>query len=89
MGRYFYFQNYAQSAIEEDYDPDNIKNRIAFGLATGFGITVRRKAIGLSLDYLSGKVNSNYDAYDPRAGSTFGKEKIKANNMQFKIGFTL
>lgn len=88
-GRYFYFINDNQSSVDEEFDGESIKNRLAFGVATGFGITVRRKAIGLSLDYVSGKVNSNYDAYDAKAGNTFGKEKIQANTMQFKLSFTL
>jgi hypothetical protein len=88
-GNYFNFTNYAQSEVDEDFDGESLKNRLAFGVNTGFGITVRRKALGLSLDYISGKVNSNYEAFDARTGSTFGKEKIKANNLQFKISFTL
>ncbi len=88
-GRYFSFTNYAQSDVDEDFDPESVKNRIAFGVGTGVGITVRRKALGLSLDYISGKVKSNYEAYDPIGGTTFGKEKIKASNLQFKISLTL
>ena len=88
-GRYFYFENSAQSEFDEDFDSEAIKNRLAFGVATGFGITVRRKAIGIALDYTVGKVNSNYEAFDPRSGMTYGKERIKANTMQFKLSFTL
>ncbi|RZJ89398.1 MAG: hypothetical protein EOO20_11100 [Chryseobacterium sp.] len=88
-GRYFYFINDNESFVDEDVDSESIKNRLAFGVATGFGITLRRKALGLSLDYMSGKVNSNYDAYDTKTGKTFGKEKTRANTMQFKLSFTL
>lgn len=79
----------SQSSVDEDFDGESIKNRLAFGVATGLGITVRRKAIGLSFDYISGKVDTNYDAYDTKTGNTFGKEKIQANTMQFKLSFTL
>jgi hypothetical protein len=85
--RYFSFTN--ESSLDEDYDGDAVKNRLAFGVATGFGITVRRKAIGLSLDYITGKVNSSYDAYDVRSGNTFGKQKILANVIQFKLNLSL
>lgn len=60
-GRYFSFINYEQSSVDEEFDSEAVKNRLAFGVSTGVGITVRRKAIGLSLDYLSGKVNSHYE----------------------------
>lgn len=88
-GRYFYFINEEGSSTDEDYDSESIKNRLAYGVATSFGITLRRKAIGLSFDYISGKVKSNFEAYDAQTGNTFGKEKIKANNLQFKLSFTL
>ncbi|WP_345949897.1 hypothetical protein ABDD95_00275 [Mucilaginibacter sp. PAMB04274] len=83
--RYFSFTNNAQ----DDFDGESVKNRISFGVATNFGITLRRQAIGLSLDYVSGKVNSNYEAYDSKAGNTFGKQKIPAHNLQLKLSFTL
>jgi hypothetical protein len=83
-GRYFYFTNESG----DDDDSESIQNRIAFGVATSYGITVRRKSFGLSVDYVSGKVKSNYDSYD---GSTFlfGKEKIPARNLHFKLSLTL
>jgi len=88
-GRYFSFTNYEQENLDDNYEPESIKNRIAFGVATSFGVTVRRKAIGLSIDYISGKVNSNYEAFDPQMGSSFGKQKIPAHNLQLKLSFTL
>lgn len=84
-GRYFSFINDSQ----EDFDGESVKNRIGFGLATNYGITVRRKALGLSLDYVSGKVKSTYEAFDDQSGGTFGKAKIPANNLQLKLSFTL
>ena len=87
--RHFSFANYQQEEVDDNFDAESIKNRVAFGLCTSFGITVRRKAVGLSLDYLSGKVNSNYEAYDAKAGQTNGKEKIKANTLQLKLSLTL
>jgi hypothetical protein len=87
--RYFNFINDSESSTDESFDGENIKNRLAFGVATGIGITVRRKAVGVSMDYMIGKVNSNYDAFDSISGNTFGKEKIQANTVQFKLSFTL
>lgn len=84
-GRYFSFINDAQ----EDFDGESVKNRIGFGVATSYGITVRRRALGLSLDYVSGKVKSTYEAFDNVSGDSFGKAKIPANNLQFKLSFTL
>lgn len=84
-GRYFSFINNSQ----EDFDGESVKNRIGFGVATNVGITVRRKALGLSLDYVSGKVKSTYEAFDNVSGDTFGKAKIPADNLQLKLSFTL
>ncbi|HKG08105.1 MAG TPA: hypothetical protein VKB19_16695 [Pedobacter sp.] len=85
-GRYFSFMN--SQVEEDDYDSEAIKNRLAFGIAANFGITVRRKAIGLSIDYISGKVKSNYEAGDV-SGLSYGKEKIPAHNLQVKLSFSL
>jgi len=87
--RSFSFTNRGREETEDGYDGESIKNRIAFGVGTGFGITVRRSAFGLSLDYITGKVNSNYDALDGQGNHTFGKEKIPVSNMQVKLSLTL
>jgi hypothetical protein len=86
--RSFSFTNYRSGENDESYDAESTKNRIAYGLQTNFGLTLRRKAIGISLDYLSGKVKSNYEALD-QTGVSFGKEKIKADNLQVKLSLTL
>lgn len=87
--RYFNFINDNDSSTDENFDGESIKNRLAFGVATGIGITIRRKALGVSMDYIKGKVNSNYGAFDSKSGNTFGKENIQANTVQFKLSFTL
>jgi hypothetical protein len=84
QGRSFTFVNNSG-----DDDGDAVQNRIAFGVATNFGVTLRRGAIGLSLDYQTGKVNSNYEAYDTNGNETYGKAKIQANSLQAKLSFTL
>jgi hypothetical protein len=50
---------------------------------------MERLAIGLSLDYQTGKVNSTYEAFDSKTGRSFGKSKIPANSLQVKLSFTL
>jgi len=82
--RYFSFVNYEAEEGDEDYDGEAIKNRIAFGVAKSFGITLRRKAIGIALDYISGDVKSNYESE-----TSFGKAKIPAKNFQVKLSLTL
>lgn len=86
--RTFSFYNYGQEEIDESYDAESIKNIVAFGIGTNFGITIRRKAIGLSFDYNSVKANTSYDAYEGDNHS-YGKQKIPANSFQFKLSFTL
>lgn len=87
-GRYFSFHNENGNSKEEN-DAENVKKRISFGIATSFGITVRRKAIGLSIDYISGKTNSSYEAYDGQTDYISGKQKIPVSNLQVKLSFTL
>ena len=87
-GRYFEFVNSQQEDMDENYDSEAIKNRIAFGVQTNFGITLRRKGIGLAIDYMTGSVKSNFEAQDT-GGLSFGKEKIKAPGIQFKLSFSL
>ncbi|HEX5151106.1 MAG TPA: hypothetical protein VFW07_06635 [Parafilimonas sp.] len=85
----FAFYNYGQEEIEDSYDAENVKNAIAFGIGTNFGITIRRKAIGLSLDYNSVKANTSFDAYEGEANHSYGKQKIPTNSFQVKLSFTL
>jgi len=86
--RYFSFINYAGEESDGDYNPESVKNRVAFGVATSFGVTVRRKAIGLSVEYISGDVKSNYE-YSSASESSFGKEKIPVKSLQVKLSLTL
>lgn len=84
--RSFSFTN--ETSGDDSFDAESVKNRIAFGFQKSFGLTVRRKAIGLSIDHISGNVKSNYEAQD-NTGMSFGKEKIPVNNVQVKVSFTL
>lgn len=86
--RNFSFTNYRSGENDENYDAESTKNRVGYGLQTNFGLTLRRKAIGISIDYISGKAKSSYEALD-QTGVSFGKEKIKANNLQLKLSLTL
>lgn len=85
----FSFVNYEKEETDQNFEAESFKNRIAFGLATSYGITIRRKAIGFAIDYVSGKVNSYYQATEGTLGSTAGKEKIPVHNLQFKLSLTL
>jgi len=82
--QYFEFADYERENIEDGYDAESFKNRLSFGVKTALGITVRRKAIGLALDYIPGKVKLNYDSNEGH-----GQDKIKANNLQLKLSFQL
>ncbi|SEB16346.1 hypothetical protein [Pedobacter hartonius] len=85
----FTFVNYQKEEMDDSFEAESFKNRIAFGLATSFGITIRRKAIGFAIDYVSGKVNSYYEATEGSLGSSAGKEKIPVHNLQFKLSLSL
>jgi hypothetical protein len=87
--RSFTFYNYGEEAIDENYDAKSLKNVLSFGVGTNFGISVRRKAIGLALDYTSVNAKTNYDAYEGEDNHTFGKEKIKTNSLQLKLSISL
>lgn len=95
VARFFDFEYYDNQQSDEmrsfsfQGESEDVKNRIAFGVATGFGLTVRRGAIGLSLDYITGKVNSNYSADEGADNYISGKAKIPVNNLQFKLNLTL
>ncbi|WP_158799233.1 hypothetical protein [Pedobacter sp. L105] len=79
---YFSFKNSKQA--NNDANPESLKNRVGFGLQENFGVTIRRNIIGLSLDYITGKVKANYEARDNNV-TTNGKIKIPAHQLQAKI----
>lgn len=86
--RSFAFYDYGQEDVDESYNASSIKNMVAFGMGTNFGITVRRQAVGVSLDYTSVKANTNYDAYEGEANHSYGKQKIPTNSLQLKLSFS-
>jgi len=85
--RSFSFYNYGEEDVDESYDASSIKNVIATGFGSNFGVTIRRKAIGLSVDYSSVNLKTSYDAWDGE-NHTYGKEKIPTHSVQFKLSFT-
>jgi hypothetical protein len=88
-GRYFTFANYSREAVDKSFDAEDVKNRMAYGVETSFGITVRRNSIGLAIDYVNGNVKTNYNAYETGEGASAGKVKISTPNMQVKLSITL
>lgn len=84
-------ENYRYYALYEDYDDikDFAKNNFAFGIGSDLGITIRRKAIGLSLDYLPVKVKTNFISEEGSNDETTEKISIKSNSLQFKLSLTL
>jgi hypothetical protein len=86
--RSFSFTNDLAGGDDENYDAESLKNRVGFGLQTNVGLTLRRKAIGIAIDYQTGKFKSNYQAIENGA-ATFGKDKMKANSFQLKLSITL
>ena len=87
--RYFTFANYSREEDDPNFDAEDVKNRMAFGMETSFGLTLRRKSIGLAIDYVQGKVKTNYNAYEANEGATSGRVKISTPNMQVKLSVTL
>ncbi|WP_432713080.1 hypothetical protein [Pedobacter sp.] len=85
--RYFSYVNNDEEDNDVDYDPEAIKNRLAFGVAKSYGATLRRKALGLSVDYVVGQVKSPYEARNS-GFNTSGKEKIQSNSLHFTVNFT-
>lgn len=86
--RYFSFTNYSREAMENDFNAESIKNRVSFGLARSFGLTLRRQSLGVSADYISGDVKNFYDAINPNFGSANGKDKMPFHTMQFTLNLT-
>ncbi len=84
----FSFRNYGQENIDAGFNAESVKNMLAFGIGTNCGISVRRKAIGLALDYSSVQSNTEYDAYDG-TNHTFGKIKIPTHSFQVKLSISL
>jgi len=85
--RYFNFINYSGENEVDGFEAKSLKNRLAFGVARSAGLTLRRKGLGISADYIKGNVKSTYDAYDHSQRSN-GKEKIKSKTLQFTLNFT-
>lgn len=86
--RNFSFTDDLSGENDDNYDSESVKNRIGFGVQTNFGLTLRRKAIGIALDVVSGSVKNRYQALE-NGSYTFGKEKMKATNFQVKLSLTL
>jgi hypothetical protein len=84
----FAFYDYGEEGINGDYDASSVKNTVAFGIGSNFGVTVRRKALGLSVDYSSVKAKTNYDAYEGQDNHSFGSQKIPTHSLQVKLSFT-
>ena len=85
--RYFNFINYSGEKEEDGFDAKSLKNTLAFGFARSAGLTLRRKGLGISADYIKGNVKSTYEAYD-HSQSSNGKEKIKSKTLLFTLNFT-
>lgn len=86
--RSFSFTDDLSGENDDNYDSESLPNRVGFGVQTNFGLTLRRKAIGIALDVVSGSVKNRYQAYE-NGSYTFGKEKIKVTNFQVKLSLTL
>ncbi|SEN72370.1 hypothetical protein SAMN05216436_12098 [bacterium A37T11] len=69
---------------EDDDESHGILSKGTLGLRSNFGITLRRKAWGLSADWTSGKLNAKYAINDE-----FGKGKVRTNLVSFKLSVTL
>ena len=86
--RYFSFTNYSREIEEPDFNAESIKNRIGFGIAKSFGLTLRRKGLGVSLDYITGDVKSYYEASNSNIGEVSGKDKIPYSMVQWTLNLT-
>ena len=86
--RYFSFTDDLSGQNDDSYDSESAGYRVGFGMQTNFGLTLRRKAVGIALDAVSGSVKNRYQALE-NGNYTFGKEKIKATNFQVKLSLTL
>ncbi len=82
------YQYYA--LFDEDADDINTiaKNSVAVGFGTNLGISVRRKAIGLALDFVNVKSKTNLFSESGSGDLTKEKVSIKSNNLQLKLSLT-
>lgn len=80
--------NYRYFSFQSD-DEENIEDVLSLDIGADFGISVRRKAIGLALDYTTVNANTSYEAYERQDNHSSGKEKIKTHCLQLKLSFTL
>jgi hypothetical protein len=87
--RSFSFYNYGQEDVDENYDASSVKNIVAFGMGTNFGISIRRKAIGVAIDYTSINAKTQYDAYEGEEDHSYGTQKIPTHSFQVKLSLTL
>ncbi len=81
---YFSFIDEDPEGMDEDYDPEKVMDRLFFGLKPNFGVTIRRNALGLALDYSPGKIKTQYSSYEGH-----GTEKLKVSAFQIKLSLTL
>ena len=86
--RYFSFTNYSKELEDANFNAESVKNRLAFGLGRSFGVTLRRNALGVSADYITGNVKSYYEAINPNFGEASGKDKIPFHNVQLTLNLT-
>jgi hypothetical protein len=82
--QFFEFGSSQQDEVANTSNAEMAKKRFSYGMKTAFGISVRRKAIGLAFDYILGKVKINYNSNEGA-----GQDKIKANNLQVKLSLQL
>lgn len=85
----YYFELLGKNEIINEDDEEQVFKMAVIGVKPNFGISVRRKAIGLALDYAPGKINMNYgEQYNDNSDEKYGKAKIKTNTLQLKLSFT-
>lgn len=76
-----------ENGAENDSNEEILDN-VILGFKPNLGISARRGIIGLSLDYAPGRTEMNYSEYtlvNEESNYSYGKEKIKNNNLQLKL----
>lgn len=68
----------------ENYDPEKVMSRLFFGIKPSFGVTIRRNALGLALDYSPGKIKTQYSSNEGH-----GEEKVDVSSFHIKLSLTL
>jgi len=68
-------------------DDPKINDILSLSVNTNVGITVRRGPVGISLDYLFGKMKTSYEAADGQNSVDFGKTRIPVQELQAKLSF--